>query len=256
MFPHNDNAVPLYTYRSKYPSTSLAEGLPVGIKSSGLPGPIYSFGFRPWYMQREDMSALVDYLMSQTSGAASGRSIIDPDTMNFYWAYALDPMTATIYVGDLSGGYAVGDIDPSTIRINGGVTPTAVSEIAPPPDFTGPVLALTVPMSDFLMSYGPLWGKKTHPYVVSAAMSDGTGFLTTGDIFISGFLAGDVNNDGRVNIGDPIYVIDYLFRGGNTPLSMVLGDANGDCRLDIGDAIYLINYIFRGGPMPRTGCAE
>ncbi len=255
-FFNNDNAVPLYTYRSKYPSTSLAEGLPVGIKSTSFAGPVYSFGFRPWYMQQEDMTALVDYLMSQTTGIASGISVIEPDTMNFYWAYAINPMTATIYIGDLSGEYATGDIDQSSIRVNGGVTPTDITVIDVHPDFTGPVLALTVSMRDFLLSYGPLWDRQLHPYTISATMTNGTRFLATGNVFIKGFLRGDANGDDRVNVGDATFLISYLFRDGQPPSCPPAADVNGDCRLDIGDAIYLINYIFRSGPEPQTGCAE
>jgi len=255
-FFNNEDAVPILAYRSLYPLSSMAEGLPVGIQSTGFAGPVYSFAFRPWFMQREDMTVLIDYLMSQTAEVASARSIIEPDTMKFYWAYALEPMTATIFIGGFPDKYAVGDLDASSVQINGGVLPTDVSAIDVHPDFDGPVLAITISMPDFLISYGPLWGRKKHPYAVSAAMSDGTRFLTTGNVFIKGFLGGDADGNGRINIADATYLVNYIFRDGEAPVVMALGDANGDCDLDIGDAIYLINYIFRSGPEPRPGCAE
>jgi len=30
---------------------------------------------------------------------------------------------------------------------------------------------------------------------------------------------------------------------------------NGDCQVNVGDAVYLINYVFKGGPAPAT-CEE
>ncbi|MDD4052299.1 MAG: C25 family cysteine peptidase [candidate division Zixibacteria bacterium] len=64
------------------------------------------------------------------------------------------------------------------------------------------------------------------------------------------FLCGDANNDGQVNIGDAIYLISYIFRGGPPPLPPEAGNVNGDSKLNVADAVYLISYIFRGGPPP------
>lgn len=61
--------------------------------------------------------------------------------------------------------------------------------------------------------------------------------------------SGDVNNDGSINVGDAVYIVNYIFRGGSvpTPYALYSGDANGDCAVTIGDAVYIISYIFRGG---------
>jgi parallel beta-helix repeat protein len=67
------------------------------------------------------------------------------------------------------------------------------------------------------------------------------------------FICGDANDDGEVNIGDVVYLIGYLYRGGPSPDPVSLGDPNGDATIDIGDVVYLINYLFRSGPPP--GCA-
>jgi hypothetical protein len=63
---------------------------------------------------------------------------------------------------------------------------------------------------------------------------------------------GDPNEDITINIGDGVYLINYIFKGGPppTPYPLCSGDANCDCELNIGDAVYLINYIFKGGPPP------
>ncbi len=64
---------------------------------------------------------------------------------------------------------------------------------------------------------------------------------------------GDANNDMKVGIGDPVYIISYIFRGGPPPPCLQEGDANGDGTINVGDAIYLINYKMRGGPAPICG---
>lgn len=67
---------------------------------------------------------------------------------------------------------------------------------------------------------------------------------------------GDANIDSIVNIGDPVYLINYIFKGGPPPCFANWSDVNADCTLGLGDAVYLINYIFKGGPPPQLGCVE
>ncbi|MEZ5359940.1 MAG: dockerin type I domain-containing protein [Candidatus Zixiibacteriota bacterium] len=64
------------------------------------------------------------------------------------------------------------------------------------------------------------------------------------------YLAGDPNHDGSVNVGDAVYIINYIFRGGPAPVPFLAGDVNGDSSINVGDAVYLINYIFKDGPPP------
>jgi len=63
-------------------------------------------------------------------------------------------------------------------------------------------------------------------------------------------LAGDVNGDNNCSIGDAVYLIGYIFRGGQVPGCQGLSDVNGDENVNVGDAVYIVNYIFRGGPAP------
>jgi len=67
-----------------------------------------------------------------------------------------------------------------------------------------------------------------------------------------GFTRGDANNDGVINLGDAIYILNYLFKHGPDPIPMEAGDANCDGKVDMGDAIYILNYLFKHGPPP--GC--
>lgn len=67
-------------------------------------------------------------------------------------------------------------------------------------------------------------------------------------------LNGDANLDGGVNVGDIVYLINYIFKSG--PFSPVpnLADVNADCVLNVADPVYLINYVFKRGPAPVLGC--
>jgi hypothetical protein len=66
--------------------------------------------------------------------------------------------------------------------------------------------------------------------------------------------AGDANCDQQVDIGDVVFLINYLYKGGPPPPLPELGDVNGDCVIEIGDVVYLINYLFKNGPVPQSGC--
>jgi hypothetical protein len=67
-------------------------------------------------------------------------------------------------------------------------------------------------------------------------------------------LPGDANHDGRVNVGDAVYMINHVFKGSPAPACEILADANSDCRLNVGDAVFLINYVFKTGTAPQCGC--
>jgi outer membrane protein assembly factor BamB len=63
---------------------------------------------------------------------------------------------------------------------------------------------------------------------------------------------GDANADGVIDVGDILYLINFLFRSGPLPEPEEAGDANCDGRVSISDVIYLVNYLFRDGNPP--GC--
>jgi hypothetical protein len=65
-------------------------------------------------------------------------------------------------------------------------------------------------------------------------------------------LPGDANNDAQQNVGDAVYLINFVFKQGPAPIPYATcsGDANGDCQANVGDAVYLINYVFKQGPPP------
>jgi aminopeptidase N len=67
---------------------------------------------------------------------------------------------------------------------------------------------------------------------------------------------GDANIDSHINVGDIVFLIDFIFKDGEAPCFQNWCDVNADCALDVGDAVYLINHIFKNGPEPQLGCVE
>ncbi|MEE9443759.1 MAG: FG-GAP-like repeat-containing protein [candidate division Zixibacteria bacterium] len=65
---------------------------------------------------------------------------------------------------------------------------------------------------------------------------------------------GDANNDGIVNIGDAVFLISHIFKGGPPPNPIGKGDANCDGNTNVGDAVYIINVVFKGGPGTCDDC--
>jgi len=65
---------------------------------------------------------------------------------------------------------------------------------------------------------------------------------------------GDANNDALIDMGDIVYLINYVFRGGPAPCPLgdegSSGDATENGIVDLGDIVYLINFVFKGGPPP------
>ncbi len=62
---------------------------------------------------------------------------------------------------------------------------------------------------------------------------------------------GDADGNGIVNISDAVFLIAYIFGGGDAPNPLCQGDADGNAIVNISDAVYLIAYIFGGGDPPH-----
>jgi len=76
------------------------------------------------------------------------------------------------------------------------------------------------------------------------------------DIFISklssetSYICGDANNDGDVNVSDAVWVVNYVFVGGDPPDPFEAGDANCDGEVNVSDAVWIVNWVFVGGNDP------
>ena len=89
---------------------------------------------------------------------------------------------------------------------------------------------------------------------ISSFGEDGAGNLyivdLDGEVYRINWRHGDSNNDETIDVGDVVYLIEYLFRSGPAPDPLEAGDTNCDGVVNIGDVVSLVNYLFKGGPAP------
>ncbi|MEM7231680.1 MAG: di-heme oxidoredictase family protein [Planctomycetota bacterium] len=66
------------------------------------------------------------------------------------------------------------------------------------------------------------------------------------------FARGDANDDGRTDLSDAVFILGFLFLGGEAPPCQAAADPNDDGQIQITDAIYMLNFLFSGGPGPEA----
>jgi hypothetical protein len=187
------------------------------------------------------------------SDIAFGNAIMCPEAQYVIRAYSIDPLNDTIYIGDFDA-YPVSDIDSSDVLVNDSISPLSTAIIPSHPDFTGEVMEIIIEARPFILGYGILYDTTVQEFMVSGSFADQTVFEANGEVTFYGHISGDVNRDGNLNLGDPVFIIKYVFNGGPPPYLICIGDTNGDGSTNIGDAVHLIRYIFMSGPKPVEGC--
>jgi hypothetical protein len=75
------------------------------------------------------------------------------------------------------------------------------------------------------------------------------------------FRRGDANDDGEVNMSDGIFILDFLFRGGEDPICHDAADVDRSVGIDITDAVRVFQVLFLGEgeippPFPDCGRVE
>jgi hypothetical protein len=83
-------------------------------------------------------------------------------------------------------------------------------------------------------------------YTLMRRMMNWFGLGLTG----SEYMHGDANGDQIIDAADIVYLINYLYQGGDPPVPVEAGDANCDGEVNPSDVVYLINYLFKEGPPP------
>jgi len=242
----------IYTYDSR-DDVSLTEGKPVGWRYHGSEYDYVYFEMPLSFMDRAiAKTVLLTALGELLSSGSAAATVADPDTIDMNVEM---PSNITIYLGDFADGKTASDVDPTSVAINGTITPTSVTVLASHPSFTGPVLEVKVSTGEFLSGYGSIVDTVNKIYTASWQYTGNPSRLYMyGGITMIGadYMPGDANGDWRVNIGDAVFLINYIFKGGAEPDPLDVGDANCDGGIDIGDVVHLVNYIFKGGPAP--GC--
>jgi hypothetical protein len=70
------------------------------------------------------------------------------------------------------------------------------------------------------------------------------------------FIRGDANGDRKLDLSDPVSVLNHLFLGGPAPPCTDAADGNDDGRLNLADAVYVLAHLFLGGPDPTAPFPE
>jgi len=179
-----------------------------------------------------------------------GDAVITPATQHFIRAYAIPPKNDTIYIGNFGTTYTTSNIDLATVTVNDDIPLISSSLIPSYPGFNGEVLQIVIAARPFILGYDYPAEPTTHWFVVSGQFMSQIAFEAAGEVTLYSYTVGDANGDGVIDVGDPVFLIDYIFRDGAAPNPLNIGDANGDGRVDIGDIRYLIRYIFQDGQAP------
>jgi hypothetical protein len=74
------------------------------------------------------------------------------------------------------------------------------------------------------------------------------------------FSRGDSSGDGKTDLSDAVYTLNYLFRGGPEPDCLEAADNDDSGAINVTDPVRLLNHLFQGGPAPEPpgpgGCGE
>ncbi len=70
------------------------------------------------------------------------------------------------------------------------------------------------------------------------------------DVVAPNWVKGDANGDGKANISDCVFLIRYIFLGGDAPSPFQAGDVDCTGEINVSDVVKMINYIYSGGTEP------
>ena len=67
-------------------------------------------------------------------------------------------------------------------------------------------------------------------------------------------MRGNIDGDSEniIDIADLVFMVDYQFRGGDSPECFDAADLNDDAIIDIEDLVYMVDYQFRNGDAPLS----
>lgn len=84
-------------------------------------------------------------------------------------------------------------------------------------------------------------------------------FAANQDVRAAEFIRADTNQDGKLDISDPVATLGVLFLGGVAPTCFDALDSNDDGATDLSDAVHTLSFLFSGGqapPAPYPECGE
>jgi hypothetical protein len=147
------------------------------------------------------------------------------------------------------------DVDcPTTVSTGTNPVSVTVQELGGAP-ILGALVCLYKDGEVFETGYSDASGQVTlYPSPLTTGFLDLTvtahNHLPYRDVIEVGQAKGDANGDGQVDLGDVVFLVNYLYHGGAAPNPADIGDVNCDATTNLGDVVYLLNYLYHGGPAP------
>lgn len=103
--------------------------------------------------------------------------------------------------------------------------------------------SLLLPSSELVLGQEYFWRVKA--FDSAGWFSD---YSTSKSFTYQNYVCGDVNaSNGDPDLSDVIYLVNFLFMSGPTPVNMNAADVNCSGDVDLSDVIALVNYLFIGG---------
>ncbi len=198
-----------------------------------------------------------DYIIN-VSDAESSSYLQDPDPFMSLHKFALDPIEGHLFLSDLVvPDDNITEWQQIDLLIGECVVPIISTEIISGGwgELFGNVLDISFDEIDYIEcqeSYqnGLIFNEVVSPFDIYYEI-DGVPNQWAGEAVIMGHRSGDLTLDGEVNVSDLSFLVNYIFRGGDSPRVLLLADVDGIPGINIGDLTYLVSYIFRGGPDPQ-----
>ncbi len=102
----------------------------------------------------------------------------------------------------------------------------------------------------------PVAQPETGTWISSFWATDACGVESGGEVtvIVNPLYCGNMVDDEILELGDVIFLANYLFRAGPAPNPVCKADMNCDGAQDLGDFVYLINYLYRFGNAPCSQC--
>ncbi len=143
----------------------------------------------------------------------------------------------------------------ATLYIDGEPDPTDFNYVRPPMELTITTIGGILRGGPCCLFAGEIDDVRAYTFALSA---EEVAELAGRDVPPSGFVRGDPNSDGQINITDGINILGFLFLGDAAPACMDSADVNDDGAIQLTDAVGIFNFLFLGfgppsPPSPLSG---
>ena len=240
------------------------------------------------FLLGQEVGGVIDPVITVDAGATG--------SVEFFLQDEDDPVLGFFLVVAFGEGVSVGTFDIAGTIVEAVGAETLLQGVTEDPDGSGSTLSVglfldkffpfdgqTIPPSAVPLRIGQVdITAGAQPRVVPVEFSPGI-FSTTGNFLENGvfleipavppgtlvggtivvgeieYVRSDCNQDGAIDVADPVFLLTYLFGGDDSPKCADACEMNLDGSLDVADVIGTLQYLFGGGsppPAPFPTCGS